>query len=65
LHALSAAAARCVQARGALALCGLADPVRIALDLGGLLPDLPAEPSRDQAIIRVETRLPPVRTDHA
>jgi anti-anti-sigma factor len=60
LNALAAAAGFCVRARGALALCGLADPVRIAWDLGGLLPDLPIEPSRDQAIIRVATRSPPL-----
>lgn len=56
LHALAAAAGRCVRARGGLALCGLADPVRIALELGGLLPGLPAEPSRARAILRVATR---------
>ena len=59
LKALAAAAALCARAGGALALCGLADPVRIALDLGGLLPDLRIEPSRDQAIVRVTTRPPP------
>ena len=59
LNALAAAAGLCSRARGTLALCGLADPVRIALDLGGLLPDLPIEPSRDQAISRVATLSPP------
>lgn len=59
LHAVTAAAGLCVQARGALAVCGMADPVRIAWDLGGLLPDLPIEPSRDQAIARVATPSPP------
>jgi anti-sigma B factor antagonist len=53
LNALAAAAGLCAQARGAMALCGLTDPVRIALDLGGLLPDLAIEPSRDHAIERV------------
>jgi hypothetical protein len=36
-----------------MALCGLTDPVRIAVDLGGLLPLLAIEPSRDHAIVRV------------
>ena len=53
LNALTAAAALCVRAGGALALCGLAEPVRIALDLGGLLQTMPIEASRDQALARV------------
>ena len=58
VQALAAAAGLCARARGALALCGLADPVRIAWDLGGLLPDLPIEPSREQAIVRVAAASP-------
>ena len=53
LKALAAAAGVCTEARGSLALCELAEPVRIALDLGGLLADLPVERSRDDAIARV------------
>jgi anti-anti-sigma factor len=53
LAALAAAAGLCVQSQGALVVCGLTDPVRIALDLGGLLSELPVEPSREQAIARV------------
>ena len=53
LKALATAAGACAEARGSLALCGLAEPVRIALDLGGLLDDLPVEPSRDDAVARV------------
>lgn len=53
LKALATAAGICAEARVSLALCGLAEPVRIALDLGGLLGDLPVEPSRDAAIARV------------
>lgn len=53
LQALAAAAAGCIQSGGALALCGLTDPVRIALDLGGLMADLLIEPSREQAIGKV------------
>jgi len=63
LHALAAAAGLCARARGALALCGLADPVRIAWDLGGLRPDLPIGPSRDQAIALVTISSPTPRTD--
>ena len=53
LKALATAAGACAEARGSLALCGLAEPVRIALDLGGLLADLLVEPSRDDAIARL------------
>jgi anti-anti-sigma factor len=56
LHILATTARRCAETGGALALCGLADPVRIALDLGGLLPDLAIEPSRDAAIARIAPR---------
>ena len=56
LKALVAAAGLCARARGAMALCTLTEPVRIALDLGGLPPDLPIEPTRDQAIVRVTTQ---------
>ncbi len=56
LHALSAAAGRCVESGGALALCGLTDPVRIAMDLGGLLAGLPVAPSRDEAVVRAAGR---------
>ena len=65
LNALGAAAGLCARARGALALCALADPVRIAMDLGGLLPDLPIEPSRAQAIVRVAIPSPLLRTDES
>jgi anti-anti-sigma factor len=56
LKALASAAGLCLRGRGALALCGLAEPVRVALDLGGLLIDVPTELSRHQAIIRVAHR---------
>jgi len=58
LKALATAAGACAEARGSLALCGLAEPVRIALDLGGLLADLPVEPSRNDAIARVAGAAP-------
>jgi anti-anti-sigma factor len=53
LRALAAAASLCAHARGGLALCGLGEPVRIALDLGGMLAGFPVEPSRDLAVARV------------
>jgi anti-sigma B factor antagonist len=37
---------------GRLVLCGVLEPVRIALDLAGLLPRLQVEPSREQAVAR-------------
>ena len=58
LKALAAAAGACAEARGSLALCELAEPVRIALDLGGLLAELPVERSRDGAIARVGAAWP-------
>jgi anti-anti-sigma factor len=56
LKALASAADMCLRGRGALALCGLVDAVRVAVDLGGLLLDVPTELSREQAIIRVANR---------
>lgn len=56
LAALATAARLCAGPRGALAVCGLSEPVRIALDLGGLLPDLEVAASRDQAMVRVAVR---------
>ena len=53
LAALAAAASLCARSQGMLVLCGLTDPVRIALDLGGLLSEFPVEPSREQAVARV------------
>jgi anti-anti-sigma factor len=56
LRALAAAASLCAQARGGLALCGLGESVRIALDLGGMLADFPVESSRDRAVARLSER---------
>jgi anti-anti-sigma factor len=55
LQAIEAAAARCASAKGALVLAAAAEPVRIALELSGLLLRLPLEPSREQALVRVRT----------
>jgi anti-anti-sigma factor len=59
LNALATAAGLCARSRGALVLCGLVDPVRIALDLGGLMAELRIEPSRDHAVVRVRIQDPP------
>jgi anti-anti-sigma factor len=56
LKALASAASRCASAHGDLALCGLGEPVRIALDLGGLTADLPVESTRDRAVARVSAQ---------
>ena len=53
LKALATAASLCAHAQGGLALCGVGEPVRIALNLGGMLADFPLEPSRDRAVARV------------
>jgi len=55
LRVLAAAGGRCSEARGALSLCRLTEPVRIALDLGGLLRELSIEATRQEAIVRVAT----------
>ena len=62
LKALAAVRSRCTDARGAMSLCGVTEPVRIALDLGGLLPELSIEPTREDAIARVAT--PPASGGH-
>jgi anti-anti-sigma factor len=62
LKALAAAASQCNDARGALSLCGVTEAVRITLDLGGLLPELSIETTREQAIARVAT--PPASGGH-
>ena len=55
LQAIGSAAARCTAINGGLALCGVAAPVRIALELGGLLDLLAVEPSREAAVGRLRT----------
>lgn len=53
LVAIEGAAARLAEARGVLALCDLSEPVRIALDLAGLLSRLVVEPTREDAARRI------------
>ncbi len=49
LTALAAAASRCRQNGGMLILAVVADPVRITLELAGLLGQIPIEPSIEAA----------------
>src|SRR3970040_911961 len=58
LKALAAAASLCAHAQGGLALCGLGEPVRLALDLGGMFADFPVDPSRDRAVARIAATPP-------
>jgi anti-anti-sigma factor len=55
LLAIDAMAARIHAAGGALVLCGLTEPVRIAFDLAGLLRHLVVEPSSDAAVQRLRS----------
>jgi anti-anti-sigma factor len=55
LRAVATAEDRCTRVRGALSVCRLTEPVRIALDLGGLLSQLSIEPTREAALLRVAT----------
>jgi len=50
LTALDMGAGRCSEMGGTLVLCAVSEPVRIALDLAGLLPRFPIETSRDRAV---------------
>ena len=49
LIVLQAAATRCREAGGMLVLVGITDPVRIALELGGLVPQISVQPSIEAA----------------
>jgi len=61
LTAIDAASARLVDHGATLVLCGLSSPVRIALDLAGLLPRIPIEPTRDLAVARMRSRATAIR----
>jgi anti-anti-sigma factor len=53
LLALDAVSGRVQAAGGALVLCGLVEPVRLAFDLAGLLPHFAITPSRDLAVAQL------------
>ena len=55
LQSIESAAGRCTAMNVGLALCGVAAPVRIALELAGLLDLLPIELSREAAVGRLRT----------
>jgi len=52
LRAIASAADRCTADHGMLVLCGLGEPVRIALELAGLTSQILIEPTRDLAVAR-------------
>lgn len=54
LGVIETAATRRAKAHNLLVLCGLQDPVRIALDLAGMLPHIPIEPSPERAAVRIK-----------
>jgi anti-anti-sigma factor len=53
LLSLDAVAGRVHVASGVLVLCGVTEPVRLGLDLSGLLPHFEIEPSAEAAISRL------------
>jgi anti-anti-sigma factor len=53
LRVMLALAKRLKDARGAVALCGMGEPVRQVFSLAGFLPLFAIEPSRDAAVKRV------------
>lgn len=53
---IQSAAAKLETAQGALVLCAVSETVRIALDLAGLHPHCPIEPSCEDAIALVVSR---------
>lgn len=53
LNALEAAATACAALGGTLVLCAVTEPVRVALDLAGLLSQFPIERTRDRAVAQV------------
>jgi anti-anti-sigma factor len=53
LLALDAVSGRVQAANGALVLCGLVEPVRLAFDLAGLLPHFAVAPARDLALAQL------------
>jgi anti-anti-sigma factor len=52
LAVLDDAVSRVAERGGVLVLSTVSEPVRIALDLAGLLPQVPLEPSRERAVAR-------------
>jgi stage II sporulation protein AA (anti-sigma F factor antagonist) len=59
LLALEAALGRMHQEEGELVLCGVGEPVRLALDLAGLLPRVAVHDTLDDAVARVAVETAP------
>lgn len=55
LYALEMVQGRMHQEGGELALCGVTEPARLALDLAGLLPHFVVDHSADEAVARLST----------
>lgn len=53
LLALDAAAGRLYGLGGALVLCAVCEPVRVVLEMAGVLTDLPVESSREAGVARL------------
>jgi len=56
LRAIASAADRCTAQRGMLVLCGVLEPVLIALELAGLATQIPIESTREPAVARCQSR---------
>ena len=61
LTVIEEASARLAEQRAVLVLCAISSPVRIVVELSGLLPGLPIEPTRHAAVERVRSHLATVR----
>lgn len=53
LLALDATAGRLLGDGGALVLCAVCEPVRVVLEMAGVLTDIPVEPSREAGVARL------------
>ena len=53
LLAIDAAAGRLYGDGGALVLCAVCEPVRVVLDMAGILGDVPVEPTREAGLARL------------
>jgi len=53
LVALDAISGRLHGDGGALVFCGVCEPVKLVLELGGVLPDLTLEPTREAGVARL------------
>lgn len=54
IRALADATGQATRVGLGMTVCGLQEPVRLAMDLAGRLPELAVEPSRERALARLE-----------